>query len=281
MTPMTEEEWNSWTNPTAMVVFLQDKASNRKMRLYTCACIRRVWAYVRNENDRQGIHLVEQYADGLVSAENVNTWIASHFHLPPLDRHLNYRTVLSVIEWDPDYMMFFLSYRADPRPTEVRPVYPHELKHIPVHEFDLDWYAGNADKAALLAAAANCRHIQEVEFDHSIEGPGFKTSDPKAVNQAYESERTVQAQLLRHIMGNPYKPYPAPASWPSAVVQLATSLYEGQQCRLPLSDALEEAGHPELAEHFRKEEWHPKGCWVLDLILNKQRTDATTTANLN
>jgi hypothetical protein len=77
-------------------------------------------------------------------------------------------------------------------------------------------------------------------------------------------------EILRHIFGNPFKPYTAPASWPSTVVQLAASLYEGQDCRLPLSDALEESGHGELAEHFRKESWHPKGCWVLDLISGKQ-----------
>ena len=71
---------------------------------------------------------------------------------------------------------------------------------------------------------------------------------------AETKERAAQVDLLHHITGDLSKPYPAPASWPSTVVQLATSLYEGHDCRLPLSDALEESGHSELAEHFRKEE---------------------------
>jgi hypothetical protein len=79
-----------------------------------------------------------------------------------------------------------------------------------------------------------------------------------------------QPQLFRHIIGNPFRAYKAPPSWPSTVVQLAASLYQGQDCRLPLSDALEESGHQELAEHFRAESWHPKGCWVMDLILGKE-----------
>jgi hypothetical protein len=29
------------------------------------------------------------------------------------------------------------------------------------------------------------------------------------------------------------------------------------------------AGHAELADHFREEQHHPKGCWVLDLVLGK------------
>ena len=49
----------------------------------------------------------------------------------------------------------------------------------------------------------------------------------------------------------------------------AQALYDGTGDRLILADALEESGHPELAQHFRAEEWHPKGCWVVDLVLGK------------
>jgi len=82
------------------------------------------------------------------------------------------------------------------------------------------------------------------------------------------AESAIQANLLRHIIGNPFRPYPAPPSWPSPVVKLADSLYAGEDCSFALHDALLEAGHPELAEHFREKE-HPKGCWVVDMILGK------------
>ena len=52
-------------------------------------------------------------------------------------------------------------------------------------------------------------------------------------------------------------------------VQLAESLYAGQDCAFALHDALLEAGHAELAEHFREEKSHPKGCGVVDLVLGK------------
>lgn len=39
-------------------------------------------------------------------------------------------------------------------------------------------------------------------------------------------------------------------------------------CHYALADALMEAGHIELAEHFR-EPVHPKGCWAMDVILGK------------
>lgn len=84
-----------------------------------------------------------------------------------------------------------------------------------------------------------------------------------------ERERR-QANLLRHIIGNPFRPPPAPQFWPSIIVQLADALYSGQDCAFPLHDALEEAGQPELAAHFWGEKDHPIECWVLDLILGKE-----------
>src|SRR5262245_10104869 len=43
-----------------------------------------------------------------------------------------------------------------------------------------------------------------------------------------------------------------------------------------LADALEEAGftNTDVLEHCRRAEEHPGGCWVLDLILGKDGTDA-------
>src|SRR6185295_3535326 len=67
-----------------------------------------------------------------------------------------------------------------------------------------------------------------------------------------------QADLLRHIVGNPFRPYPAPEFWPSTVTMLAQAMYEGQDCWFALHDALVESGHPELADHFTEGESHPK-----------------------
>lgn len=76
------------------------------------------------------------------------------------------------------------------------------------------------------------------------------------------------ADFLRHIIGNPFRPYQAPSSWPASVVKLAQAAYDQQPVHFALHDALLEAGYAELAEHL-KESYHPKGCWVLDAILGK------------
>jgi hypothetical protein len=80
-------------------------------------------------------------------------------------------------------------------------------------------------------------------------------------------EQRILGGLIRHILGNPFRPYPTPPHWPGPIRQLA-QLQSGQQdVSFALADALEEAGHPELAAHFRQVSDHPKGCWALDAVL--------------
>ena len=55
---------------------------------------------------------------------------------------------------------------------------------------------------------------------------------------------------------------------------LARSVYDDRRFdELPiLADALEEAGctDPALLEHLRRPGPHVRGCWALDLVLNKE-----------
>jgi hypothetical protein len=76
-------------------------------------------------------------------------------------------------------------------------------------------------------------------------------------------------QFIRPLVQLSHPPV-IPDSWPLPVTDLAVSLSAGEDCAFALHDALLEGGHAELAQHFREEQWHPKGCWALDLILGKK-----------
>jgi hypothetical protein len=88
-----------------------------------------------------------------------------------------------------------------------------------------------------------------------------------------------QADLLRDLFGNPFRPLPAidPTwrTWNGALVmRLARSIYDEHGFdRLPvLGDALEEAGCTDagLLEHCRLASEHARGCWLLDLVLGRR-----------
>jgi hypothetical protein len=96
----------------------------------------------------------------------------------------------------------------------------------------------------------------------------------RAVQDELPSGRIIQADLLRDIFGNPFRPVAVDPRWlTSDVVELARGIYA--DCafdRLPiLADALQDAGcdHPDVLTHCRCDGPHVRGCWVVDLLLGK------------
>ncbi len=66
---MTESEWNTCTDPDVMLEFLQNRASERKLRLFGAACCRRVWSLMTDPKHRRAVEAAERLADGLITEE--------------------------------------------------------------------------------------------------------------------------------------------------------------------------------------------------------------------
>jgi hypothetical protein len=64
---VTEDQWLSCTDPQKMLRHLGANVSDRKLRLFACACCRRNWHQLTHEALRGGIETAEQFADGRVS----------------------------------------------------------------------------------------------------------------------------------------------------------------------------------------------------------------------
>src|SRR5258708_7473595 len=82
---MTEAEWLNCDGP--MLDFLQGRASNRKLRLFACACCRRVWNCLWSGSiGRAAILTAERFADGLATVEELDTFrlaVEGHLELYP------------------------------------------------------------------------------------------------------------------------------------------------------------------------------------------------------
>ncbi|MCI0462068.1 MAG: hypothetical protein L0Z62_34380 [Gemmataceae bacterium] len=65
---MTEHEWLECTDPGAMLEFLRNRASDRKLRLFVCACCRTVWR-VLHKRGRKAVTTAEAFVDGLITEE--------------------------------------------------------------------------------------------------------------------------------------------------------------------------------------------------------------------
>ncbi len=91
-----------------------------------------------------------------------------------------------------------------------------------------------------------------------------------------------RADLVRDIIGNPFRPIALDHAWLTpTVLTLAQAAYDERSlptgtldpARLAvLADALEDAGYadPELLGHLRGPGLHVRGCWALDLLLGRE-----------
>jgi hypothetical protein len=70
---MTPDEWDACTEPHKMLLFLREsgRASERRLRLFTCACCRRIWPLLTNSRDRRGVEVAELHADGRATSQEV------------------------------------------------------------------------------------------------------------------------------------------------------------------------------------------------------------------
>src|SRR5262245_40124145 len=63
---MREGKWQRCADPQIMLQFLQARASNRKFRLFACACCRNIWPLLKDENSRNAVEVAERFSDYLV-----------------------------------------------------------------------------------------------------------------------------------------------------------------------------------------------------------------------
>jgi hypothetical protein len=256
---MTEAEWLNCTDPNPMIRFLLGtdhpriqaaeafpncRSSDRKLRLFACACYYRIRHLLPDVRAQVAVEVAEQVADGLKSDNERRR--AEAGVREPLDA-LEYR------------------WRASRGPERISLLPTHEA--LALAEVIL-W--DQAQKAAYYAASN--AHLALA----CIANPSAASSD-SGFSRSRAAEERVQTALLRCIF-NPLHSVsidPAWLTWNDSTVQkLALAIYvERAFGRLPiLADALEEAGcgDEELLAHCRGEGPHVRGCWAVDLILGRE-----------
>jgi hypothetical protein len=68
---VTEGEWKACADPERMLPLLRE-AGERKLRLLTCACLRRLWHLLPDGPCRQAVEVGEAWADGLAGREELD-----------------------------------------------------------------------------------------------------------------------------------------------------------------------------------------------------------------
>src|SRR5688572_5773810 len=74
---MTEDQWETCTDPAVLLHFLRSRLNDRKLRLFACACCQRLWPLLPRGPAREAVRLAQRYADGEAGVDELKAgWSA-------------------------------------------------------------------------------------------------------------------------------------------------------------------------------------------------------------
>jgi hypothetical protein len=227
---MTEAEWLACEEPVAMTEFLKARASERRNRLVIAGCFRRLLLLLATDSD------LHQLALSVVAvAEQFADSNSSQDELQQARDRIEayWQGALDDPQWlTAEAMAAMLSTNLS---------------------YAVNGISFSLDAAAILASAK----------PRSRRGP------------SRVGEQLAQVGLIRDIFGNPFRPVAFSPAWRTdTAVALAEQMYESRDFgAMPiLADALQDAGcdSEEVLSHCRGVGPHVRGCWVVDLVLDKE-----------
>ena len=226
----------------AVESFPDSHGSDRKLRLFACACYYRIAHVLPNAIARDAVGVAERFADKAASFTNSRQAAADVRYA--LDAIEGRWRAAQGAEW-----------------TALLPTHAAlALAGVTLWE--------EPQKAAWYAPSN--AHLM---YPYIV-NPGVGPHD-RAYGEGRSAEERAQCRLLHEIFGNPFRPVAFDPAWrTSDVLLLAHGIYaERAFDRMPiLADALQDAGcdSADILDHLRDATaTHVRGCWALGLVLEK------------
>ncbi len=240
---MTEHEWQACADPAPMLEGFHDRASMRKLRLFAVACCRRIERHWPSDSAAPRLlEVCERHAEGHASVRELG----------------ELRGVVGAVGG---------LTRAERYALQALQATTQRVLSLNV----------------LLSVVHNAaRAVREAENDRAVVRQALPGKEIEAARGAFRAaeeaqarERQAQADLLRCLLGNPFRePVRDIALTAPQVVLTAYSTYTGRTYdRLGVvGKVLVESGclYPEILAHCLEPGLHARGCWALDLILGKE-----------
>lgn len=245
---MTETEWFACDSPELMLDALRTTATDRKLRLYACACARNIWDLLPEGLPRGLVELAELFADGLCDSGQVAAAADA--------------LMANTTNGFPTYPE---SVALEAAHVCIQPNAPEVCVQPNVWAFARG--AGGT--------ARECRANLAFRKIARTKKKGCIDRGNQVASEIDREELARQCLLVRDIFDNPFRPTAIDPRWrTSDVTALARGIYEDWAFdRLPLlADALMDAGcdNEDLLAHCRSDGPHVRGCWVVDAVLDKR-----------
>jgi hypothetical protein len=258
---MTEPEWLKGNDPQRMLAYLlgkdepggsgllgwlglrkrptlagaRDAPSLRKLRLFACACVRRVWPLLTDQASKEAVRTSERYADGKATVEELRAARAAALAVPASPRKENLWAAQAAAEAASEDMTGSVAETTsyvEQAAIELAPLLQPPLRK------------GLVEKVGAAARASILRDIFGNPFRPVAVDPEWLACGRGAVH--WHADRAYRRR----------------ARFGDLDLQLLAEL----------ADAGETAGcpDPELIAHCRQVAYHFRGCWAVDLLLAQE-----------
>jgi hypothetical protein len=254
---VTEADWRTTTDVDAMLQLLTERGERAgftaaRFRRFTAACARRAWPLLSEE-----LRAVADQLEEPPGADPSPTW--------------------QVVLRERDVLSAAVSRGFEELRRGVADGRAFAELAIRAQATVVAGYATSVVPPATTAgnvARAVSRAVELADRLTAAHGPASPEALGIGEYPLSTSERAAQANLLRCIFGNPFRPVAFDPAWRTeAVVGLARGMDDAHDfAALPvLADALEDAGcaDAELLAHARGPGPHARGCHVIDHALGR------------
>jgi hypothetical protein len=196
------------------------------------------------------------------SIRRTATWRKAHLFCAACAR----RALSSALPEEVNALVNLVEQSADVRIDRYAIGGPH-MRVIEARELLEDEHLRHAAMAAINAASIEL-HDSSLSVNSVFHDAANASSNPDA-------EYALQANILRDIFGNPFRPLTFSPSWlTSTVIALALQMYDSRDfSAMPiLADALQDAGcgNADILAHCRGPGPHVRGCFVVDKLLGRE-----------
>jgi hypothetical protein len=222
-----------------MLEYLKAKVSDRKLRLFACACCRRIWPLLTDERSRRSVERAEHYAEGQLAREQLAaaSQAALAVVLATEETTVPAQSAATAAVWA-------ARWHGD-TPTEAA--------------WHAAWYASAEASQAVLRDEglpvewAEARAIQAALLRCLFGNP----LHPMVLDPAW---LTWHDGLIRQLAQAAYDERHLPSG------------YLGPDRLAVLADALEESGCQDqnILAHLRSPGPHTRGCHIVDLLLGRE-----------
>ena len=179
---MTAAEWEACDDPRPMLSAVCGRVSDRTLRVFAIACVRRVWHLLRDDRARQALEAAEQFVVGGITAEELAAAKAEITDVPPLpDRrpgdHGAFRAAWYASGWYAWYAAWYGSRSAAEAVGDV-------ARESAALDWDTDFVAAHREAKAIAGRARDAELVVQASLLRGLVGPDGEAPDAEPVAAA-------------------------------------------------------------------------------------------------